>query len=336
MRKARRIGGLHRHRSVGTSAPKKSWLRRNGVTLVLAVVLAIGIGLLLYPSVSNWWNQRNQSQVVMQYASAVSSMTDEQYSHMLGEAQAYNQKLAETGPLWSMTADEQNEYDSILDVDGNGVMGYISIPKINVELPIYHGTDDSVLQTSIGHLAGTSLPVGGESTHTVLSGHRGLPSAKLFTDLDQLTEGDTFTITVLNTTLTYQVDQIRIVDPTDLSDLQIEEGQDLCTLVTCTPYGINTQRLLVRGHRVPNANGDAQIIAEAMQVRPVDIAGVAVIVVLLALIAYTFLRMRRRSKAAEIERSFFEEHGLERAHVDPYDEQVQSLLQQLRDYFSKR
>lgn len=336
MREARRIGRSHRRRTVGTPEPKRFWLRRNGATLVLTAILIIGIGLLLYPSVSNWWNQKNQSQVVMQYASTVSTMTEEQYSRMLDEADAYNQKLAETGELWSMTAEEQSEYDSVLDVDGHGVMGYISIPKINVKLPIYHGTDDSVLQTSIGHLAGTSLPVGGENTHTVLSGHRGLPSARLFTDLDRLTEGDTFTITVLDKTLTYEVDQIRIVDPTDLSDLQIEEGRDLCTLVTCTPYGINTQRLLVRGHRVPNVNGDAQIIAEAMQIRPSYIAALAIFIALLVLIAYTFLHTHRKKKAADFERSYLEEHGLTRHHVDPYEKDVQRLLRQLRNYVVKR
>ncbi len=300
------------------------------------VALLTGIGLLLYPSVSNWWNQMHQSNVVMQYAAAVSDMDEQQYSQMLGAAEAYNQKLAENGEIWNMSQADEEEYDSLLNVDGNGAMGYIRIPKINVELPIYHGTDDSVLQTSIGHLAGTSLPVGGESTHTVLSGHRGLPSAELFTDLDKLVEGDTFTITVLNRTLTYQVDQIRIVEPTDLSNLQIEEGQDLCTLVTCTPYGINTHRLLVRGHRVPNANGDAQVIAEALQVQPGYIALIVVIVVMLALIAYAFSAAKRRRRSFDFETKYLEERGLKRPSVDLEDEDTQSLLKQIRDYFRER
>lgn len=314
---------------------KKSWFRRNGVTLILVLALLTGLGMLLYPSVSNWWNQMNQSNVVMQYASAVSDMDAKQYKKMLNEAKAYNRKLTETGEIWNMTPAQKKEYNSILNVDGHGAMGYIRIPKINVELPIYHGTDDSVLQTSIGHLAGTSLPVGGKGTHTVLSGHRGLPSAALFTDLDRLKEGDTFTITVLNKTLTYQVDQIRIVEPTDLSNLQIEKGKDLCTLVTCTPYGINTHRLLVRGHRIPNANGDSRLIAEALQIRPAYIALAVVIVVLLALIAYSFARMRNRRQAADFETSFLAERGLMRPSVDLNDQDAQSFLQQLRDYFKK-
>lgn len=315
---------------------KKSWFRRNGLTLILVLALLTGIGLLLYPTASNWWNQRNQSKVVMQYAAAISDMDEAQYDQMLSDAESYNQKLAETGALWNMNSDEEEEYNSLLNIDGTGVMGYIRIPKINVELPIYHGTDDSVLQTSIGHLAGTSLPVGGESTHTVLSGHRGLPSAKLFTDLDQLTEGDTFTITVLNRTLTYQVDQIRIVEPTDLSDLQIEEGQDLCTLVTCTPYGINTHRLLVRGHRVPNANGDAQVIAEALQVQPSYIALIVVIVVMIILVAYAFSHERHRRRSFEYETTYLEKRGLKRPSIDIDDEDTQSLLDQIRDYLKKR
>lgn len=304
--------------------------------MMLVLALLAGIGLLLYPSVSNWWNQVHQSNVVVEYASAVSNMDEKQYKKMLGEARAYNKRLSETGAIWNMTAAQRDEYNSILNVDGHGAMGYIRIPKINVELPMYHGTDDSVLQSSIGHLAGTSLPVGGKGTHTVLSGHRGLPSAMLFTDLDRLKEGDTFTITVLNKTLTYEVDQIRIVEPTDLSSLQIEKGKDLCTLVTCTPYGINTQRLLVRGHRIPNANGDAQVIAEALQVQPAYIALAVVIVVLLVLVAYTFARMRSRRRASELEASFLAECGLTRPSINMDDEDMKSFLQQLKGYFKRR
>jgi sortase A len=311
-------------------------LRRNGVTMMLVLALLAGIGLLLYPSVSNWWNQVHQSNVVVEYASAVSNMDEKQYKKILGEARDYNKRLSETGAIWNMTAAQRDEYNSILNVDGHGAMGYIHIPKINVELPIYHGTDDSVLQSSIGHLAGTSLPVGGKGTHTVLSGHRGLPSAMLFTDLDRLKEGDTFTITVLNKTLTYEVDQIRIVEPTDLSSLQIEKGKDLCTLVTCTPYGINTHRLLVRGHRIPNANGDAQVIAEALQVPPAYIALAVVIVVLLVLIAYSFVRMRSRRKASDFQASYLAEQGLQRPNVDMHDEEAQGFLQRLRNYLQGR
>lgn len=336
MREAKKTNGLRGRQVTDARVRKKSWLRRNGVTMILVLALLAGIGLLLYPSVSNWWNQVHQSNVVVEYASAVSNMDEKQYKKMLGEAHAYNKWLSETGAIWNMTAAQRDEYNSILNVDGHGAMGYIHIPKINVELPIYHGTDDSVLQSSIGHLAGTSLPVGGKGTHAVLSGHRGLPSAMLFTDLDRLKEGDTFTITVLNKTLTYEVDQIRIVEPTDLSSLQIEEGKDLCTLVTCTPYGINTHRLLVRGHRIPNANGDAQVIAEALQVQPAYIALAVVIVVLLVLIAYSFARMRARRRASDFETSFLAERGLVRPHVDMDDEGLQSFLQQLKSYLKRR
>ena len=176
-----------------------------------------------------------------------------------------------------------------LAVTDSGIMGYIDIPKIRVTLPIYHGTDETILQIAIGHIAGTSLPVGGASTHCVVSGHRGLPSARLFTDIDKLVEGDTFTMTVLNRTVTYEVDQIRIVEPTDLSNLQIEEGKDYCTLVTCTPYGINTHRLLVRGHRVANANGEANVIADALQIEPVYVAPVVAAPMLIILLILLFV-----------------------------------------------
>jgi sortase A len=175
-------------------------------------------------------------------------------------------------------------------------MGYISIPKIHVKLPIYHGTEESVLQTSIGHLEQTSLPVGGESSHCSLSGHRGLPSARLFTDLDKLKEGDTWTVTVLNETLTYQIDQIRIVEPGDMSNLLIEAKEDLATLITCTPYGINTHRMLVRGHRVPNADGDANLTADAIQIEPIYIAPFLAAPIILALLAILLISTRRARK----------------------------------------
>jgi sortase A len=188
-----------------------------------------------------------------------------------------------------MTDEQMAEYNRQLAVTDSGIIGYIDIPKIRVTLPIYHGTDDTILQIAIGHIAGTSLPVGGASTHCVVSGHRGLPSARLFTDIDKLVEGDTFTMTVLNRTVTYEVDQIRIVEPTDLSNLQIEEGKDYCTLVTCTPYGINTHRLLVRGHRVANANGEANVIADALQIEPVYVAPAVAAPMLIILLILLFV-----------------------------------------------
>ena len=280
--------------SLAKPAKKKGFFARHLTTILLVAVFMIGIGLIGYPSFSDYWNSFHQSRAIMNYTETVANMDQEKFDALIQEAEEYNAKLARTGINWKMSEEQQKQYDSLLNFDGTGNMGYINIPKINVELPIYHGTSDSVLQTSIGHLEETSLPVGGESTHTVLSGHRGLPSAKLFTDLDKLTEGDTFTLNILNQTLTYEVDQIRIVEPTDLSDLQIEEGQDLCTLVTCTPYGINTHRLLVRGHRIANQNGEAQVIADALQIRPIYIMPFVAVPILLILIIAVLIFPKRR------------------------------------------
>ena len=262
----------------------KRWIKEQKVNIILCLVILIGIGLISYPSVSDWWNSFHQTRAVASYAAAVSQMKTEDYDRLFAEADDYNRKLAGTGMKWSMTDEEIREYNSILDISDNGIMGYIDIPSIRQTLPIYHGTDDAVLQVAIGHLAGTSLPVGGDSTHCVVSGHRGLPSARLFTDLDRLIVGDIWTMTVLNRTVTYEVDQIRIVEPEDLSELQIVQGSDYCTLLTCTPYGINTHRLLVRGHRIPNLDGDANVTADAMQVDQTLVAMVVAVIILLILV----------------------------------------------------
>ena len=255
--------------------------------------------MILYPTFADWWNSFHQSRAVASYMDSVSALDTEQYEEILAEADAYNQKLAETGILWTLDEEQEKEYNDQLNVNDSGIMGYIDIPKINITLPIYHGIDEAVLQVAIGHIAGSSLPVGGENTHCIVSGHRGLPSARLFTDLDKLVDGDTFTMTVLNRTVTYQVDQIRIVEPTDLSDLLIEEGKDYCTLVTCTPYGINTHRLLVRGHRVANAQGDAPVIADAMQIETIYIAPFLAVPILILLVIGMFIltgRQQRRNR----------------------------------------
>lgn len=262
----------------------KRWIKEQKVNIILCLVILIGIGLISYPTVSDWWNSFHQTRAVASYAAAVSQMKTEDYDRLFAEADDYNRKLADAGMKWSMTDEEIQEYNSILDISENGIMGYIDIPRIRQTLPIYHGTDDAVLQIAIGHLAGTSLPVGGDSTHCVVSGHRGLPSARLFTDLDRLTVGDIWTMTVLNRTMTYEVDQIRIVEPEDLSELQIVQGSDYCTLLTCTPYGINTHRLLVRGHRIPNLDGDANVTADAMQVDQTLVAMVVAVIILLILV----------------------------------------------------
>ena len=277
-------------------APKgKKKLRKNTViTIVLVIIFAAGLSLMLYPSFSNWWNQRHQTQAIAGYVAASNDMTKEQRQKMWDQAVAYNQKLSQKGTNFNLSEEELKEYNSILDVTGTGIMGYVDIPKINISLPIYHGTDEAVLQVAIGHIAGSSLPVGGAGSHCVVSGHRGLPSARLFTDLDKLQDGDHFMLQVLGETLTYQVDQIRTVLPGELGDLQIEEGQDYCTLVTCTPYGVNTHRLLVRGHRVANDEGDVMINADATQVDPLQAALVIGAILLLLILLWTVLATRQR------------------------------------------
>ena len=289
----------------------KKWIKEQKVNLILCLIILIGIGLLSYPSVADWWNSIHQTRAIASYATAVSRLDTEEFDRMFEKAEEYNRKLADTGIKWSMTEGEIQEYNSILDIAESGIMGYIDIPKIRQTLPIYHGTDDAVLQVAIGHLAGTSFPVGGESTHCVVSGHRGLPSARLFSDLDKLVVGDIWTMTILNRTVTYEVDRIRIVEPEDLTELQITEGNDYCTLLTCTPYGINSHRLLVRGHRIPNLDGDANVMADAMQVDKTLVAIVVAAFILLILLIHFAVtsskwyrdRMERRHKKRRKKRS---------------------------------
>lgn len=263
----------------------------------MILVFLVGLSLLLYPSVSDYWNSFHQSRAIQSYVQAVADINDEDYQALLEAAQAYNQKIAQNGNNWKLSEEDLAEYNSLLRVADSGIMGYIEIPKIQVYLPIYHGTDEEVLQIGVGHLEGSSLPVGGAGTHTVISGHRGLPSAKLFTNLDQLEEGDTFQLYVLDEVLTYQVDQILIVEPTELSDLQVEAGQDYCTLVTCTPYGINTHRLLVRGHRIENNTQSAEtlrVTADAVQIEPMVVAPLLAIPILVVMLVLLLLIRRKR------------------------------------------
>ena len=288
-----------------------NWLKKNGLTLILLFVLLIGVGLIAYPTFADWWNSFHQSRAVASYAESVANMNAEEYEKIIRKAEQYNKKLAESGILWTLDEDQEKEYEEQLNIGTSGIMGYIDIPKIDVMLPIYHGIDEAVLQVAIGHIPGTSLPVGGKGSHCVISGHRGLPSARLFTDIDKLVEGDTFTITVLNQTLTYEVDQIRTVLPTDLSDLQIEKGKDYMTLVTCTPYGINTHRLLVRGHRTQNANGDAAVIADALQIEPVYIAPFVAAPILLLLIIGMFIMTGMRSRRKRENRRIYSQLRVE-------------------------
>ena len=225
-------------------------MKRHGTTIILLIVFIVGLSLLLYPTFSDWWNSMHQSRAVASYVEQVANIDDDQYDRIWNAAWEYNASLSDRSNSFLLEEEEKTEYNALLNVGGTGIMGYIEVPTIGITLPIYHGTDEAVLQVAVGHLEWTSLPVGGEGSHCVVSGHRGLPSARLFTDLDKLVIGDQFIIRVLDEILTYEVDQILIVEPHETDALMAERGQDLCTLVTCTPYGINTHRLLVRGHRV--------------------------------------------------------------------------------------
>ena len=227
-------------------------MRKHLTTIILILLLLTGLSLLLYPTVSDWWNSLHQSRAIAGYTEAVAGLDGESYDTWWVGAREYNEGLPHKKDRYRMTGEEKEGYESQLNVAGNGIMGYIEIPRIKCSLPVYHGTDEAVLQVAVGHMAGTSLPVGGGTSHCVLSGHRGLPSAKLFTDLDQMEEGDRFMLHVLDETLAYEVDQITVVLPEEVNDLELVEGEDYCTLVTCTPYGINTHRLLVRGKRTEN------------------------------------------------------------------------------------
>ncbi|MEE0905751.1 MAG: class C sortase [Bifidobacterium adolescentis] len=231
---------------------KKSNALLNVMIAISAIAMIAALGLIAYPTFSDWWNRMHQSYAVAGYVEQTKDMSGAERKAMLKAAHEYNERLAANGDRWHMTDAQKREYNETLDVTGTGIMGYVTIPRIKVKLPVYHGTSDGVLQIAAGHLAGTSLPVGGATTHAVVSGHTGLPSARLLTGLDELQKGDTFAFHVLDETYTYQVDQISVVLPSEISKLNIESGADYATLITCTPYGVNSHRLLVRGHRIPN------------------------------------------------------------------------------------
>lgn len=273
------------------------WVKKNISTIILMLILLIGLSLLLYPTLSDYWNSFHQSRAIASYAEAVAEMNSVDYRKLWNDAVRYNRDLSKNANHWFLTDEEREEYESLLDVSGNGIMGYIEIPSIKVSLPIYHGVDEGILQIAVGHIEGTSLPVGGLGTHCVVSGHRGLPSAKLFTNLDELSEGDIFLMRVLDETLTYEVDQILIVEPEDTSALEFEKGRDLCTLVTCTPYGINSHRLLVRGHRIENQEtaSSIRVTADAQQIEPVVVAPILAVPILLILFLWVLMHHRKRS-----------------------------------------
>ena len=273
-------------------------MRKHLSTIVLLLVLLTGLSLLLYPTFSDYWNSFHQSRAIAGYVEDVAGLDKARYDALWQAAQAYNEKLPGTVVNHALTEAQREEYDSLLNVSGTGIMGYVEIPSIQCVLPVYHGTNEAVLQIAVGHLEWSSLPVGGEGTHCVISGHRGLPSAKLFTNLDKLVVGDVFMLRVLDEVLTYEVDQILIVEPQETAALEIEEGKDYCTLVTCTPYGVNTHRLLVRGHRVANAQEakTVRVTADAVQIEPLLVAPVVAIPLLLVLLILLLLPGRRGKK----------------------------------------
>ena len=274
--------------------PKK---KGNLSNILLVLIFVAGLSLLLYPSFADYWNSFTQSRAIAGYAHEIAQIDDGTYERLLEEARAYNQRIFQNGQKYNLSEEDIEEYNSILGFTSSGVMGYIQIPSVDVNLPVYHGTSDAVLQIAVGHVEWSSFPVGGANTHSVLSGHRGLPSAKLFTDIDKMVVGDVFILQIMDETLTYEVDQIRIVLPQELNDLRIEQGQDLVTLVTCTPYGINSHRLLVRGHRIANAEEarTVRITADARQIEPVLVAPIiAGIMILLLLIILMVNSIRRR------------------------------------------
>ena len=270
-------------------------MKKNKSTIILILVFFVGLSVMLYPTISDYVNQRNQSRAVASYAQDVDNMTDADYSAYFDAADAFNAQVAATeNALYR--PDQLTGYNDTLDITGTGIMGYITISKIGVELPIYHGTSDSVLQIAAGHLEGTSLPVGGKSTHAVISAHRGLPSAKLFTNLDRLEVGDVFTITILDRVLTYEVDNISIVLPTETDNLKVVDGKDYVTLMTCTPYGINTHRLLVRGRRIttPDKLKHIRVTADAVKIEPIITAPIIALPLLLVLLLWLLFSNRKR------------------------------------------
>lgn len=273
-------------------------MKNHRSTILPILILLIGLSLMLYPSFADWWNSFHSSRAIANYEEQVANIDDAQYEELWDAARDYNQSLLRRPNDFILSDEQQEIYKSLLDIGGNGIMGYIEIPMIDVMLPIYHGTKDSVLQIAVGHLDWTSLPVGGAGSHCVLSGHRGLPSARLFTDLDKLKVGDVFMLHVLNEILTYEIDQILIVEPQDTDPLLIEPGKDLCTMITCTPYGINSHRMLVRGHRIESQEEpkDIRITADAVRIEPLMVAPIVAVPILLVLLIILLLPKQKKGK----------------------------------------
>lgn len=274
-------------------------MKKRKTTIILLISFFVGLSVLLYPSVSSYWNSKTQSEAIVDYESMLAQYKPEDYSALFEEADAYNRALAKLKePL--VEYPQLEGYNGILDISGTGMFGYITVPKIGQELPVYHGTSDGVLSVAVGHLQGSSLPVGGKSTHSVVSAHRGLPTATLFTHLDRMEIGDTFHFTILDRTITYEVDQIRIVDPDDTGLIQIQQGKDYCTLLTCTPYGINTQRLLVRGHQVDETQTRNIYIAnEAYRIEPLIVMPIVALPMIVGMLIYVMVAPVKKETLGE-------------------------------------
>jgi len=273
-------------------------MKKHLSTVILILVFLVGLSLLLYPAVSDYWNSLHQSRAIAGYVEEVQNMDEQRYAHIVDAASAYNQEIAKTGNTFLLNEEQREAYNKQLNISGNGIMGYLDIPEISCYVPLYHGTSEEVLQIGAGHMEGTSLPIGGANSHSVLSGHRGLPSARLFTDLDKMRVGDIFTIHVLNEILTYQVYEIVTVLPHEVDSLKIEAGRDLCTLVTCTPYGVNTHRLLVKAERIENVEQavTVRVVSDAVQIDSVIVASLLAVPMLLVLLIILLLQPKKRRK----------------------------------------
>ena len=292
-------------------------MRKHLSTILLVLILLLGVGIIIYPTFSDYWNSLHQSRAIASYTEAVASVSKEDYSREWEEAGAYNAALPQDENRWLPDEEATERYNQLLNIGGTGIMGYIEVPDIHVSLPIYHGTDEAVLQIAVGHIEGSSLPVGGTGTHCVVSGHRGLPSAKLFTDLDKIEPGNLFIIRVLDEIMTYEVDQILIVEPYDLSALTIDPAQDYVTLVTCTPYGINTHRMLVRGHRVENQaeSRTIAVVADAQQINTTIVAVIIALLILLILLVIMMIVTGKRGRRQRAEREAEKRWGKPREYI---------------------
>ena len=277
-------------------------MRKHLSTIILVIILVVGVMILLYPTISDYWNSFHQSRAIASYLEQIETIDPADYEKEWARAEQYNRELTGKPNRFTLSEEEYAEYETMLNLTGSGIMGYIEIPKISCSLPIYHGTDEAVLQIAVGHIEGTSLPTGGAGTHTVLSGHRGLPSARLFTDLDQMEPDDLFVIRVMDRVMTYMVDQILIVLPEEMDALAIDPGEDYCTLVTCTPYGINSHRLLVRGRRTDNVEMEQMIkvVSDATQIKPILVAPVLAAPMLLVLLVWMMVSTGRKQRRRKV------------------------------------